>query len=112
MGKLRVQRRNRQYKGGREKVTLEAGSEHKSPEEGSKTVLEAKPETKRLGKKNVSLQELFYLSLIICLPQLILKIFFCRKAILEPLITTLHWVMCPFQDNHKALSCQVLSCVQ
>ena len=28
VGKLRVQRRNRQYKGGREKVTLEAGSEH------------------------------------------------------------------------------------
>ena len=80
MGKLRVQRRNRQYKGGREKVTLEAGSEHKAPEEGSKTVLEAEPETKRLGKKNVSLQELFYLSLIICLPQLILKNLLLQKG--------------------------------
>ncbi|KAB0386667.1 hypothetical protein FD755_001623 [Muntiacus reevesi] len=66
-----------QCKGGRKKVTLEAGSEHKSPREGSKIVLEAEPETKRLGK-NVSLQELFYLSLFICLPQLILKILFCR----------------------------------
>ena len=31
-------------------MTLEAGSEHESPEEGSKIVLEADPETERLGK--------------------------------------------------------------
>ena len=83
-------------------MTLEAGSEHKSPEEGSKIVLEADPETKRLGK-NMSLQELFYLSLIICLPQLILKILFCREAILEHLITTLRWVICPSQHKHKTI---------
>ena len=43
-------------------------------------MLEAEPETKRLGKKNVSLQELFYLSLIICLPQLILKNLLLQKG--------------------------------
>ena len=60
-------------------MALKAGPEHKVPEEGNKMVLKAEPETKRLQKKNVRLQKLFYLSLIICLPQLILKSYFAER---------------------------------
>ena len=43
---------------------------------------EAEPETKKPRKKSLRLQEPFYLSLIICLPQLILKSYFA-EAILD-----------------------------
>ena len=48
-------------------------SGHQEPKERDKMVAEAEPKTKKPGKKSLELWGPFYLSLIICLPQLILK---------------------------------------
>ena len=40
---------------------------------------EVGPKTKKPGKWNMRLQKPFYLSLMVCLPQLILKFYFAER---------------------------------
>lgn len=46
--------------------------------------LETEPETMKPKKKSLELQEPFYLSLIICLLQLILKLYLAERQFLTP----------------------------
>ena len=56
----------------------EAGPKQKEAGKRKKMALEGEPETKKLGNKSMRLQKQFYLFLIICLLQLILKLCFAE----------------------------------
>ena len=63
---------------------LEVGPDHAEPRERDKMVLEAEPETKKPRKKSLRLRMPFFLSLTICLPELILKSYFAERQFQAP----------------------------
>ena len=57
----------------------EAEPGHEEPRERLKMGSEMEPETKKPKNKSLKLQEPFYLSLLICLPQLTLRSYFAER---------------------------------